>query len=280
MEISGAASRDNAYANVVSWVHRDADEGIRLTAAFGGLAGIITGNSRPDALLAYRLITTVLLQDFFQSGAKTYQELSDDLDAVRDHPVGRLWVDCLIKPTLLALQLLHAQRDGDFLLQQVSLEAMMPYFFAAGHMNYPRYMTWYLRNIENLPMAAKNDIVKGEHICRHTDGGTAVPADQFGEQTYIRRGKGAGVLRGISTNVEQVAVWVGSISVCAHLDLAIEAMYCHDDAGGKPFGGTEGDCKTLNKHKEEGERRRKMDETDRNKIAVELQKHSHPLNVK
>ena len=66
--------------------------------------------------------------------------------------------------------------------------------------------------------------------------------------------------------MEQVAVWVGDV--------------VPDDAGGKTFGGTEGDCKTLNKHKEEGERRRKMDETDRNKIAVELQKHSHPLNVK
>ena len=40
-----------------------------------------------------------------------------------------------------------------------------------------------------------------------------MPADQFGKQTYIRRGKGAGGLRGISTNAEQVAVWVGSFSV-------------------------------------------------------------------
>ena len=81
-------------------------------------------------------ITTVLLQDFFQSDAITYQEMSEYLEAVREHPVGRLWVDCLIKSTLLALQLLRAQRDGDFLLQQVSLEALMPHFFAAGHMNY------------------------------------------------------------------------------------------------------------------------------------------------
>ena len=97
-----------------------------LNAAFGGLAGIITGKSWPNVLRAYRVITTVLLQDFFQNGAKTYQELSEYLEAVREDPVGRFWVDCLIKPTLLALQLLHAQRDGDFLLQQVSLEAMMP----------------------------------------------------------------------------------------------------------------------------------------------------------
>ena len=65
-----------------------------LTAAFGGVAGIITGKSLTNALRAYRLITTVLLQDFFQSGAKTYQELSEYLEAVREHPVGRLWVDC------------------------------------------------------------------------------------------------------------------------------------------------------------------------------------------
>ena len=147
-------------------------------------------------------------------------------------------------------------------------------------MSYARYITWYLRNVENLPTTAKNDLMEGAHVCRHSDGGTAVPADQFGEQTYIRRGKGAGGLRGISTNAEQVAVWVGSFSVCANLDLAIEAMYCHEDAGEKPFGGTEGECKMKNKHKEEGERRRKMDETIRNKIAEELEKHSHPLNAK
>ena len=54
----------------------------------------------------------------------------------------------------------------------------------------------------------------------------------------------------------------------------------HRRCGEKPFGGTEGQCKTANKHKEEGESRQKMDETDCNKIAEELQKRSHPLNVK
>ena len=98
--------------------------------------------------------------------------------------------------------------------------------------------------------------------------------------TCIRRGKGAGGLTGISTNPEQVAVWVGTFSVCAHLDLAIEAMYCHEDAGEKPFGGTEGYCKMGNKHREEYERRRKMDGIDRNEISEELQKHSHSLNVR
>ena len=63
---------------------------VLLIAAFGGLAGIITGKPWPNALRAYRLITTVLLQGFFQSGAKTYQELSEYLEAVSWKALGGL----------------------------------------------------------------------------------------------------------------------------------------------------------------------------------------------
>ena len=52
---------------------------VLLTAAFGGVAGIITDKSWTDALRAYRLMTTVLHQDFFQSYARMYQELSEDV---------------------------------------------------------------------------------------------------------------------------------------------------------------------------------------------------------
>ncbi|KAL8596660.1 hypothetical protein ACOMHN_032602 [Nucella lapillus] len=147
-------------------------------------------------------------------------------------------------------------------------------------MNYARYMTWYLRLAENLPKAAKDDLLNGAHVYRHSDGGTAVPADQFGEQTYIKRGKGAGGLKGISTNTEQVAVWVSSFSICAHLDQAVEDMYCPaEEEEEKPMGLDGGDGQKESKHKEEGERRRAMDAADRTKIAEELQKHSHPLIV-
>ena len=63
---------------------------LMLTAAFGGVAGIITRKSWANSLRAYHLITTVLFQDLFLSGATTYQELSEYLEAVREHPVGRL----------------------------------------------------------------------------------------------------------------------------------------------------------------------------------------------
>ena len=87
-----------------------------VIVAFRGVADIITGKWT-SALRACHLITTVLLQDFFQSGTKTYQELREYKEAVREHQFDRLWEDCLIKPSLLALRLLHAHGDCYFLLQ-------------------------------------------------------------------------------------------------------------------------------------------------------------------
>ena len=227
---------------------------VLLSAAFGCVNGIITGKAWTNALRAYRLLTAVLLSDLFKTGAKTHHELSDYLEMARRHPTGRLWVDCLIKPTLLALQFLRAQKEGDFLLQQDSLKAMMPYFFAAGHTNYARYISWYLRETEHLPKEAKDDLLQGAHVCRHTDNGTALPADQFGEQTYIKRGKGAGGLKGISTNAEQVAVWVNSFSICAHIDQASEEMYCPEEQRKENESGGKG---KESRHREESERRQK-----------------------
>ena len=55
-------------------------------------------------------------------------------------------------------------------------------------------------------------------------GGTAVPADQFGEQTYIKQGKGQGGLKGIS-----VAVWINSHPICSHLSKIVEEMYTSEE---------------------------------------------------
>ena len=180
-------------------------------------------------------------------------------------------MDCFVKPTLLSLMFLPGERNGDFLLQLHCLKAMLPYFIAAGHHNYARYLSWYVRQMEQLPHHAKEDLLAGAQVCRHSDGGTAVPADQFGEQTSIKRGKGSGGMKGISTSPEQVAVWVNSFNVCAHLDIAMEHNFMYIEAGDvqKPHGEVDGE--ERNKHKEEGEGRRRPDETDRKKIAVEME---------
>ena len=73
-----------------------------------------------------------------------------------------------------------------------------------------------------------------------------------------------------------MAVWVNSFSVCAHLDIAMEHMYHEAGEEQKPHGEVDGEEK--NKRNDEGEGRRRLDEADRKKIAVELEKYSHPLN--
>ena len=72
---------------------------ILIGAAFAGITSIVNGKAWANALRAYRLIIAVLLQNFYSSGAKTYAELWVYLETAREHPTGRLWVDCLIKPT-------------------------------------------------------------------------------------------------------------------------------------------------------------------------------------
>ncbi len=64
------------------------------------------------------------------------------------------------------------------------------------------------------------------YVVTQTVGRQCRPTNSENKHTSGEGRVGAGGLRGISTNAEQVAVWVGSFSVCAHLDLAIEAMYC------------------------------------------------------
>ena len=73
----------------------------------------------------------------------------------------KLWVDCLVKPVLLMMKYVRAEREGDWLLHVHCVKAMMPYFFAAGYQNYARLGLVYLRAIENLPNSVLPYFQKG-----------------------------------------------------------------------------------------------------------------------
>ena len=96
----------------------------------------MSGKSWFWAMRAFRMVSTTLLNKFLISGPKTFQDLNDYLETCQSHITGRHWVDNLIKPTLLLHQLLRSEKEGDFLLQQLTLERMLPYFFVAGHHHY------------------------------------------------------------------------------------------------------------------------------------------------
>ena len=49
------------------------------------------------------------------------------------------WIENLIKPVLLMMMFVKAEREGDFTLHLLCCKMMIPYFFAAKHDNYARY---------------------------------------------------------------------------------------------------------------------------------------------
>ena len=145
------------------------------------------------------------------------------------------------------------------------------FFFAAGHWNYARYISYHILEMENnLPKEIHSSFLRGEHVCRHSNGfWNAVFLDQFGEQTYIRYGKAKGGLVGKSLSSEQVAEWVLSHHICNTVSLKIDNMFNED---------VQNECDPKSgRHKEEGKNRKNIDAEDRRKIQNELQKHTNPL---
>ena len=64
----------------------------------------------------------------------------------------KLWLDCLIKPVLIMMLCVHAEREAEWVLHLHAVALMMPFFFfAAGHVNYARYGLYYLRSMQSFP---------------------------------------------------------------------------------------------------------------------------------
>lgn len=88
------------------------------------------------------------------------------------------------------------------------MKRMLPYFFAAGHVNYARYGLYYLRSMENMPAKVENFFLKGEHVMRHTSGyWNSIWSDMFIETTFMRYGHGKGGIIGITLKPETLKVW-------------------------------------------------------------------------
>ena len=115
----------------------------------------------------------------------------------------------------------------------------------------------------NLPHSAKKYLLDRAHVCRHADGRAQMPSDQFGEQTHIKQGNGAGGLNGISTNTGQVAVWLNSFGICSHVSMTTDIMYCADQA-------KEEHNTTAAKNKEGGEKKGSLMQMTESKCLMSL----------
>ncbi len=81
---------------------------------------------------------------------------------------------------VMAHMYVQAEREGNDMLQRYCLKRMGPYFMAAGHFFYGRYIWWWVKEHENIEENVEVPWPLGDHVCHHKDG---VWNDQFGEQT-------------------------------------------------------------------------------------------------
>ena len=143
---------------------------------------------------------------------------------------------------------------------------MMPYFFAAGHMNYAGYGLYYLRSMERLPRDLLDKFLKGEHVMRH-QAELWLWSDIFIKTTFMRYGHGPGGLIGITPNESAMKRWALSLHVCSRLVKDVVDLREADSD------------RSLVVHKEEMKCRFEADAQDRENIRDKLKTCIDPLNM-
>ena len=132
-----------------------------------------------------------------------------------------------------------------------------------------RCLSWHCLDMSVfLSAEAKDYLLTGAFVCRHKAGSwNAISANQFGEQMAIKIGKGG--LKGITLSSTQVAKWIDFFPMAAYVSDTLDHCYS-PDLSSSP---------TETPHKEDGVKRCKVDEDDRQRISTELGKNSHPLDT-
>jgi hypothetical protein len=238
-----------------------------MKAAFGGVARMLTGKKYPQNVRALRMITEEVLHETVISA-----DSEDDLmvmlkNKATQSRTAKLWVECLIIPVFIIFMYVRAEREGDWPLHLVAVKEMMPYFFAAGHINYARYGLYYLKSMEQLPRDLLEKFLKGEHVMRHKPGiWNGIWSDMFIESTFMRYGHGPGGIVGITLNPNALKRWAMSLHVCSRLTKDISEM--------RDVSTQEG----ITLHKEEMPARVAADSKDREKIHNKLTCCTDPLN--
>ena len=143
-----------------------------LESTFAGVAKMLFGKKFPQNVRAMRLVVEELLRGIMRNeNITSMDELLLCLDkAASASKTSKLWVDCLIKPVFIMMMYVRAEREGDWPLHLVAVKQMLPYFFAAAHVNYARYGLYYLRSMESLGPEEISKFMKGQHVMHHMPG--------------------------------------------------------------------------------------------------------------
>ena len=248
---------------------RMADTGLKevMESAFGGMTKLLSGKNFPQNVRALRLAVEELLHSISEQ-SESYDEMLSILEErARVSRTAKLWVNCLVQPVLIMMLFIRAEREAEWPLHLLVVKLMMPYFFAAGHLNYMRYGLYYLSSMQRLPDDILVQFMKGEHVMRHQAGmWNGMWSDIFIETTFMCYGHGPGGLVGITLNAAAMKRWALSLHTCSQL---VKDLTDLKDGGHKI---------QITRHKEESAAQKASDDIDRQKIGEKLSLCTNPLD--
>ena len=150
---------------------------------------------------------------------------------------------------------IRAEREADWCLHLTAVKEMLPYFFAAGHVNYARYGLYILRTMGTMPKLCQEQFLKGEHVLRHVPGfWNGIWCDMFIKTTFMCYGHDKRGIIGVTLKPETLKLCSLSLNICSRLEQNLSSFLYPDN-------GTE-----LTGHKEESKGRISGDNADREPI--------------
>ena len=214
-----------------------------------------------------RIVFIELLRGYIHE-IHSYDELVRFIDMLSAQSVlAEHWVNNLIKPVLIMMLYVRAEREADFSLHLYACKEMILYFFAAGHVNYARYSICYMRSMEKLPGDVINSFMNGQHVVRHQRGfWNAIWSDMGIETSFMKFGKGPEGIIGVTTKPQTVKIWAKSLHACNDVLNDLNNLLGKDEV-------------SVLYHKEEGHARIASDENDRRKVREFLNTCIHPLDI-
>ena len=241
-----------------------------LSVPFGGVLKMLTGKKYPQNVRAFRILVEELLRPLY---TKHQMNCMDDLqqvlnDASRKSRTAKLWIDCLIRPGLLIMKFIRAERESDWPLHLDAVREMMPLFFAARHTHYARYALYYLGTMENMPEDVSRHFKNGEHTMHHNAGlFNGIWTDMAIETTFMRHGHGRSGIIGITLKPETLKTWAYSLHTCNGIERDLDDMRTDEKQPEQTH------------HKEEMNSRIKADAKDRHVLRDKLELCIDPLDA-
>lgn len=179
--------------------------------------------------------------------------------------------DSFLYATDILLQLLRAEKEGDFELHLSATQETIPWIRAAGRHVYARFLPIYLSDMKKLEQqqpASYQHLKNGGFVVRRSDNHAfnAVASDMALEQTINKEGKGKGGVVGLTLRKGALTRWLITRHVTAEYCESFKSL-CNTTERSNPH------------HAETNTGRMKRDENDVQKIQEFIASHQNPFDL-